>query len=334
MSENIPESTRDLVDQLARDIAGDDDQLHVHTMLALLGVAGDIATAPEARRTEAALRQLMRPHVAQDVAKRTRARHRGLAPPPLPDAAVEDTIYTDPVFVANAATIVRNRRRVIGGSPTSDFDDCVAVGSARQWCCSGTLIGPQAVLTAAHCAKGDCSERVMVGQGTEGGSGHVVAVAEVHVHPEYVPDSARDLALLLLSEEIQDVTPRAIASSAAVEEATAVRVVGFGNTDVWGSFGYGVKRMVDVPLASTDPRYGADPKLEFVAGKPLLDKDSCSGDSGGPAYVDVGGAWALAGATSRATASRVRPCGDGGIYARVPAFMDWLHEVAGPGVGA
>ncbi|MCW2761489.1 MAG: secreted trypsin-like serine protease [Marmoricola sp.] len=333
MSGTIPDSTRDLVDDLARDIAGDDDQAYVNTMLALLGVAGDISTAPKDRRTEAALRQLMRPHPAQEIAKRARARHRGLAASPPAAPQIEDTIYTDPVFVANAAKMVRHRRRVINGSPTPDFPDCVAVGSTRQWCCSGTLIGPNAVLTAAHCAKDECSERVMVGQNTEEASGRVVRVADVHVHPDYVPDGPCDLAVLVLSEEIEDVTPRAIASADAVEEATAVRVVGFGTIDVWGSFGYGAKRMVDVPLASSDPRYGADAKLEFVAGKPLLDKDSCSGDSGGPAYVDVGGAWELAGATSRATESRIRPCGDGGIYARVPAFMDWFSSLSGVSVG-
>ena len=45
--------------------------------------------------------------------------------------------------------------------------------------------------------------------------------------------------------------------------------------------------MVDVPLASNDPKYGADAETEFVAGAPFLDRDSCNGDSGGPAYVRV-----------------------------------------------
>ena len=72
-----------------------------------------------------------------------------------------------------------------------------------------------------------------------------------------------------------------------------------------------------------------DPELEFVAGQPFLDRDSCSGDSGGPAYVAADGDWLLAGATSRATSSSVRPCGDGGIYERMHAFASWLQSIPG-----
>src|SRR3712207_7375117 len=56
------------------------------------------------------------------------------------------------------------------------------------------------------------------------------------------------------------------------------RIVGFGNVDPRGLFGYGVKRMVDVPIASPDCRgkvdgqddsvtYGCDRGLEIVAGR-------------------------------------------------------------------
>jgi secreted trypsin-like serine protease len=114
-----------------------------------------------------------------------------------------------------------------------------------------------------------------------------------------------------------------------LEGAGTVRLAGYGNTDVFSSGGYGIRRMVDVPLASDDPKYGADVTTEFVAGAPFLDRDSCNGDSGGPAYVHAQGGWYLVGATSRATASTVRPCGDGGIYTRVRAFDDWIRSIPG-----
>jgi secreted trypsin-like serine protease len=111
--------------------------------------------------------------------------------------------------------------------------------------------------------------------------------------------------------------------------AFTVRLAGFGNTDVFSGGGYGRRRMVDVPLASSDPVFGADLETEFVAGAPFLDRDSCNGDSGGPAYLESDGVWYLAGATSRATASAIRPCGDGGIYTRVGVFEDWVRSVPG-----
>ena len=121
--------------------------------------------------------------------------------------------------------------------------------------------------------------------------------------------------MLILAEEAS-VEPRPLAEDGMLDGAHSVRLAGFGNTDVFSTGGYGIRRMVDVPLASNDPQFGADAATEFVAGAPFLDRDSCNGDSGGPAYVQADGEWFLVGATSRATASTVRPCGDGGIYVR------------------
>jgi secreted trypsin-like serine protease len=82
-------------------------------------------------------------------------------------------------------------------------------------------------------------------------------------------------------------------------------------------------------MAAPKAAFGARPSIEFVAGAPFLDRDSCKGDSGGPAYVAVKGGWAIAGATSRATRqSDVRVCGDGGIYTRLYAFSDWIKSVS------
>jgi endonuclease G len=73
--------------------------------------------------------------------------------------------------------------------------------------------------------------------------------------------------------------------------------------------------------------YGCDRGLEMVAGKSLLAKDSCSGDSGGPFYVSDGsGEWLLAGATSRATKSAMSTCGDGGVYVRLDKYREWIEE--------
>jgi len=122
--------------------------------------------------------------------------------------------------------------------------------------------------------------------------------------------------------------------------ATIGRAVGFGNVDASGSFGYGTKRQVDVPIASpscdgnvngqTDNgAYGCNATLEMVAGKPFLARDSCRGDSGGPFYVgNQNDGWFLAGATSRSTKSSVRACGDGGVYTRVDRYREWIEEEA------
>ena len=147
--------------------------------------------------------------------------------------------------------------------------------------------------------------------------------------------------VLILEEAVDDMTPRRLAPSALIDQATDGRAVGFGTIDPQGEFGYGLKRQVDLPIASpacrgksggeTDSKcYGCDPGLELVAGRPQLERDSCCGDSGGPFYIeDASGEWLLSGATSRATRSATHTCGDGGIYVRVDAYRDWIESIPG-----
>jgi trypsin len=313
---------RELVDELAREVAGDDPRAYTETTVALLNVAGDIAEAPGEDRAAAALEHLAR---HRPVAARGRRRLRSAAAV----APVGSTLYADPVYQANLPYVLRNRRRIVGGRPTTDFPDCVAVGSSDTWCCSGFLVASNVVVTAAHCA-GQCSDRVLVGDSTESdGGGRVVEVAEVRKRDDYVKGGPNDLALLILREDVPGVEPRAIASAAALAEARTVRLVGFGTTDQYAVGGYGTKRAVDVPIASSDPVFGATPEREFVAGKPLLDRDSCKGDSGGPAYIETNNGWLVAGVTSRQTKDSCRPCGDGGIYARLHVFEDWIKGAPG-----
>jgi secreted trypsin-like serine protease len=252
-------------------------------------------------------------------------------------------IYKDPRYLANARALARRTLggdRVIGGKvvPEGDFLDCVAVGNDTVWGCSGTLIAPNLVLTAGHCV--DYATRVYFGNDVNQ-AGKVVNVKEGIQHPEYLHGKNNDLTALLLEETVTTVAPRKLASKKLIDNATDGRVVGFGAVDPGGFFGYGVKRFVDVPIASNNCRgsalghddslsYGCDPGLEIVAGRPLLERDGCKGDSGGPFYIiDEQGQWLLAGATSRSTKSAMHTCGDGGIYPRMDRYRAWIASIPG-----
>src|SRR5262249_35809802 len=155
-------------------------------------------------------------------------------------------------------------------------------------------------------------------------------------HPKYAQGGLHnDLTVIVLDKDVTEITPRRIATTDEVNKATFVRVVGFGNSDVNSTAGFGVKRVAAVPIASvscTGARdagtLGCDTKLELVAGMVGLQRDSCNGDSGGPIYVQIGDdpakteSWAIAGATSRATKTATSACGDGGIYERIDQFLD------------
>jgi secreted trypsin-like serine protease len=252
-------------------------------------------------------------------------------------------IYEDPRYLANARELARRTLgglRVIGGAPVKvgEFLDCVAVGSDSQWGCTGTLIASNIVLTAGHCA--NFATRVFFGNDVNK-PGKVVRVKKRVRHPRYHQVKHNDLMVLLLEEKVASVKPRKLAAKILLDKATDGRVVGFGHTDPMGMFGYGVKRFVDVPVASPACRgkvngqddkvtHGCDVGLELVAGRPLLERDSCKGDSGGPFYV-LGKKqdWLLACATSRATDSAMHECGDGGVYVRVDRYRKWIDGIAG-----
>ncbi len=109
--------------------------------------------------------------------------------------------------------------RIFGGGEhaAGGVLECVAVGSASGFCCTGTVIGPNVVLTAGHCHAGRCAARVFVGNDSNvPSSGKVVAVKTTVRHPGYNPATlADDLTVLILAERL-DVTPAPIAATAFV----------------------------------------------------------------------------------------------------------------------
>jgi secreted trypsin-like serine protease len=250
-------------------------------------------------------------------------------------------IYSDPRYLNNARELARRTlggERIIGGVPVKppEFLDCVAVGNDAQWGCSGTLIGPNVVVTAGHCA--DYATRVFFGYDVAK-KGLQVRVKRRVRHPQYHKTRHNDLMVLVLEKDVETVAPRRIASKTRIDKATDGRVVGFGHADAAGMFGYGIKRMVDVPIATVNCQgtvgsqndnmtYGCDRGFELVAGRPLLERDSCRGDSGGPIYIaESATTWTLAAATSRATDSAMHTCGDGGIYVRLDRYLPWIRSI-------
>jgi secreted trypsin-like serine protease len=244
----------------------------------------------------------------------------------------------DPRYLKSVRALARRHMqnaRIIGGNAVSghDFDDCVAVGDDTDFGCTGTLIVPNAVLTAGHCEV--LHTRIFVGNNTRK-RGRVYRVARHVRHPGWNENLHDDLMLLILEKPVTGVTPRGMATSKVIDGAADVRVVGFGTTDLPGTKGYGVKRQTDVPIVSPtctgkvggrndETVYGCHRGKELVAGKPLLLHDTCRGDSGGPLYVaDARGRWLLAGVTSRGTDLAKTMCGDGGLYTRVDKYRTWI----------
>jgi Trypsin len=216
---------------------------------------------------------------------------------------------------------------IVGGVPTREFPDCCAVGDDTRYYCTGTLIAPTVIVTARHCK--NLKRAFLKGYDvTRPGGGETIQIEEEVAHPE------ADLRVLILREP-SSVAPRHVAQGAEIQAERAL-LVGFGTVDFGGTVGYGLKRKVEVPIASIDcrgrgesSRYGCNPGTELVAGHRGLDRDSCRGDSGGPLYIlGSEGTYHLLGVTSRGVGGP-RVCGDGGIYVRLDQFLEWIKSKTG-----
>lgn len=231
--------------------------------------------------------------------------------------------------------------RIVGGSMVGvgEFEECACLGDGDEYFCSGVLVHKNIVLTAAHCLP-NIEEVFLKGRQITSTNGITTKVDRVVVHPEYDSDKGapfHDIAIIFLENEV-DVEPIEFATFEEVNNEDNVVLVGFGYEDPVLPLGFGTKRMVDVPLTNLngvqpsnitqiEKRFGYDNDFEFHAGRKGLGKDSCNGDSGGPAYLKVNGEFKLAGLTSRSSFSSKEPCGDGGIYTRITTYLDWLGEV-------
>jgi MYXO-CTERM domain-containing protein len=236
----------------------------------------------------------------------------------------------------------RSRTPVIGGGPTQEgeYPATGALVLQGQFMCTGTLIRPDVVLTAAHCVDslltgGNVPGFTLRLDATSPEAADVYEGASASAHPDFslfaepTPGVGRfyDIGLLHLVEEVAGVEPARLPSA---PEAQAQLKLG---ADVY-IVGYGYR---DVEATMAGQKYDAVASLREVGDYELYISENgqpqnCQGDSGGPAFLEVpGDGLRIFGIVSRAPDMNTT-CDHGGIDTRVDPYLDWISMELGEAV--
>ncbi len=175
--------------------------------------------------------------------------------------------------------------------PSITHPEVVPVWVGRDGMCSGTLIDPVIVLTAAHCVYGYNNFQIEVG-GDQLETGDRVGVVAQWYHPRFDRRRLRnDIALLHLNRPVDVGQLAVLDPTIQINNNTRMTIAGWGDDQNGETTEYLQTLEVVQQTADAKKEFGSafQPKLMIAAGYYFEDEDiyggGCNGDSGGPLFI-------------------------------------------------
>jgi hypothetical protein len=205
------------------------------------------------------------------------------------------------------------RDGIVGGSATSSLPAVGALIRFGSTHCTGTLISARRVVTAAHCLQGVSASSLRFAIGPNAAQPEFsLAVASVTAHPQYNSSQlTNDIGYVDLAENAPVAPMRVLTSMDSSFVGQEFVFVGYGVSNGFSQTGAGTKRFVNMAISQVMAK-------QFRYQVP--NKNTCNGDSGGPAFAQVNGELFVAGVTSYGDAN----CVQYGVDTRTDTYIDFL----------
>ena len=224
---------------------------------------------------------------------------------------------------------------LVGGARTASGSGAgrhiVMIVSTRGNLCTGTALGRDLVLTAGHCVAPAATYRVL----TPGMTPPGLAISTIAVHPRYNPKDyasgrvTADVALLKLEQPLPAAfAPAALAQPGPVVPGDRFVIAGYGTTSYGGDTGIGMPRTA-VLIGTGKPGTLQIRLFDPATRDARSGLGACTGDSGGPAFTESGGVFAVVGVVSWSTGP-ASTAGCGGLTGVTPLaiYRAWLLDQA------